>query len=109
MRKLALDLLRALYVDIQQQILAGLFGFALEPARRAVVVTEDLGVFEEFVLAGSSLRIRYGRRRNIRVRFARCHAGDAWCRKWKNKVLPRVWRISLTSVDLPEPDGAEMM
>src|SRR5215469_4279801 len=42
---------RPLHVDVEQQVVVVLLGLAQEPARRAVVVAEHVGVLEELVVA----------------------------------------------------------
>ena len=82
---------------------------AQKAARRAVVVPEDFGVLQELVLARSWARIPRARRRSIRaILFAAargaCGVGDG-----KIQIRHHRLRSSLTSVDFPEPEGAEMM
>ena len=55
---LCLDLRRALHIDVEQQVFAFLFRLAQKTLRRAVVVAEDVGILEKFILARSSPRIR---------------------------------------------------
>src|SRR5205085_10961378 len=45
----ALDLLRALYIDIEQQVVSFAFGLTQEPLCRPVIVSEYVSVFEELI------------------------------------------------------------
>src|SRR5260370_3151606 len=59
-RHRSLNLSRALHVDIEQQVLAVSFRFNEKVARSAVVVAENVGMFEQFIFANPFLKLLTG-------------------------------------------------
>ena len=71
---LSLDLLGALHVDVEQKVVPFFFRLAQKPARGAVVISEDVGMLQKFVVCESSAQILRGKRSNTACRSARCPA-----------------------------------
>ena len=107
--QISLDLRGTLDVDIEQQIVPFLLRLAQELARRAVAVADERWRAPEIRRRESSARTRREGRSDTACRSARCREEGASCRRSKNRDSGRVSASSLTSVDFPEPDGAEMM
>src|SRR5580698_5006903 len=62
-RQFAFDLFRTLHIDIEQKIASFLFGLFKKQARRAVIISEDLGVLEEFI--GANHLLKFGARNKV--------------------------------------------
>src|SRR5215469_9984245 len=54
-RQVLLDQLCSLHINVEQQVVASLLRLAKKSARRAVIIAENIGVFEEF--AGGDHRL----------------------------------------------------
>ena len=78
-------------------------------ARGAVVVAEDLGVLQKTPACDHPLELLAGGEVVFASVLPQSRAARAWSRRRRSPRRSTCLRNSLTSVLLPEPEGAEMM
>ena len=84
------QLSRTLDIDVEHQVLALPRGRFKRLAIGAVVVAENLGVFQELAAGQPLLEVLAADEDIVLAVASRWRAAGAWCRKWRNADSGRV-------------------